>query len=84
MIDLEKEEFLQRLDIRIAIISEMLAYHEKHLLADLPQKAFRKAELNIDKMCLDFNNFIQKTDERIKNMFEEARSGIQKKREANK
>ena len=41
MIDLDKEEFLARLDIRIATITSALALHEKHLLTDLPRKEFK-------------------------------------------
>ena len=37
MIDFDKEEFLQRLDIRIATISALLCTHEKYLCRDVPR-----------------------------------------------
>ena len=81
MIDLDKEEFLKRLDVRIGVISSVLAFHEKYLLRDLPRKEFLKAEKCIDDMNLKFNNFILETDEKIKLIYEEARSHIQIRKE---
>lgn len=78
MIDFDKEEFLARLDIRIAVISSILAYHEKYLLSDLPRKDFRKAEQEIDKMNLRFNEMVKENDQKIQEYFTEIKEKIAK------
>lgn len=78
MIDFDKEEFLARLDIRIATISSALAYHEKYLLRDLPRKEFREAEKVVDKMNLRFNEMIKENDQKIQEHFAKLKLDIAK------
>ena len=70
MIDFDKEEFLQRLDLRLATISSMLAYHEK-FIANIHLKAdkYREAEKYINKAQTDFLNYIVNTDKEISEQF---------------
>lgn len=49
MIDFEKEQFLQRLDIRINAISNLIMGLEYDLLEDLPIKDRKNAYEKIDK-----------------------------------
>jgi hypothetical protein len=49
MLDFEKEEFLQRLDIRINAISNLIMGLEYDLIADLPIKDRKNAYKEIDK-----------------------------------
>ena len=71
MIDLDKEEFLQRLDIRLVAISGMLAYHEKHTASALcNQKQYRYVEKRIEQTSRDFIDYIFKTDKEIREKFE--------------
>ena len=75
-LDLDKEEFLQRLDLRIHSIAALLEYHEKHLVAATARN--RSESLNRQKeiegarrelleniSALDIQ--IQENFERIKN-----------------
>ena len=78
MIDLDKEEFLARLDIRIATITSALAYHEKYLLMGLPRKEFREVEKVIDKMNLRFNEYVKEMDEKIREHFDKLKEKIAK------
>ncbi len=78
MIDLEKEEFLKRLDIRIAAISSILAYHEKYLLRDLSHKEYKDASKLVDRMNSTFNNFIVENDEKLKRFFEETQAKMER------
>lgn len=78
MIDFDKEEFLARLDIRIATITSALAYHEKYLLTDLPRKEFEEAEKVIDKMNLRFNEMIKENDRIIREQLEKLKADIAK------
>ena len=72
MIDFDKEEFLQRLDIRLCAISGMLAYHEKYTVSVLcNNKQYREVERNIDKVRQDFLDYIFKTDREIRERFEQ-------------
>ena len=71
MIDLDKEEFLQRLDVRLIAISAMLAYHEKHTASVLCNaKDFRNVSSHIDQTRQDFHDYIAKTDKEIRENFE--------------
>ena len=71
MIDLDKEEFLQRLDIRLVAISGMLAYHEKYTASVLcNQKQYRDVEKRIEQTSRDFIDYIFKTDKEIRENFE--------------
>ena len=81
MLDLEKEEFLKRLDIRITAISSILAYHEKHIvlgiLGETTSGEFEKQYKNIDEAQLAFINYIQDADEKMKKLYEEARAKLE-------
>mgnify|MGYP003306035166 CR=1 FL=1 len=70
MIDFDKEEFLQRLDVRLGAISAMLAYHEK-FIADIRLKAdkYREVEKYINKAQTVFLNYIVNTDKKISEQF---------------
>ena len=70
MIDLEKEVFLQRLDLRLATISSMLAYHEK-FMANTYLKAdqYKKVEKYINEAQTNFLNYITNTDKEISEQF---------------
>ena len=78
MIDFDKEEFLARLDIRIATITSALAYHEKYLIRDLPRKDYREAENVINKMNLRFNEMIKENDRIIREQLEKLKADIAK------
>ena len=81
MIDFEKEEFLARLDIRIATITSALAYHEKYLLMDLPRKEFKEAEQAINNMNTRFNEYVKEMDEKIREYFRELKEENAKENE---
>lgn len=71
MIDFEKEEFLQRLDVRLVAISGMLSYHEKHIASALcDYKQFRDVAKRIEEARQDFHNYIFETDKQIRENFE--------------
>lgn len=71
MIDLEKEEFLQRLDIRLVAISGMLAYHENHIMSILcDRKGAREMRQHIEQVRNEFCEYILKTDKEIQANFE--------------
>lgn len=71
MIDLKKEEFLQRLDIRLIAISGMLAYHEKVMANTLcNHKQYRDVDRQIEQIRQDFHEYIYKTDKEIREKFE--------------
>lgn len=78
MIDFEKEEFLARLDIRIATITSALAYHEKYLLMDLPRKEFEEAERVINNMNTRFNEYVKEMDKKIREKFGKLKEKIAK------
>ena len=78
MIDFDKEEFLARLDIRIATINSALAYHEKYLIADLPRKEFNEAERAINNMNARFNEYVKEMDEKIRERFVKIKEEIVK------
>lgn len=79
MIDLEKEEFLARLDIRICAIVSALGSHEKYLCKDLPHEDFKEAIRQIDKANKEILAYISKTDQKIQenfwNMKQDLRNG---------
>lgn len=74
MIDFDKEEFLARLDIRLATMASMLGYHEKWFINEfLP---FEKAKIhhkNIDKAIGTFNTYLQDTDKKMQEHFDKLR-----------
>jgi hypothetical protein len=78
MIDLDREEFLARLDIRIATITSALALHEKYLLMDLPRKEYIEAEKAINNMNTRFNEYVKEMDEKIREHFGELKEKIAK------
>lgn len=75
MIDLEKEEFLRRLDIRLGAISGLLAFHEKHIAMSLcDSRQLRDFERHIDNAQQDFIEYIAKTDKEIREYFEKLKA----------
>lgn len=72
MIDFEKEEFLQRLDIRLSAMAAMLAYHEKHVAFTACNNAseFKQAEKRINNAQQNVTEYIAKTDREIRERFE--------------
>lgn len=78
MIDFDREEFLARLDIRIATITSALAYHEKYLLKDLPRKEFKEVERAIDNMNTRCNEYVKEMDEKIREHFAKLKEKIAK------
>lgn len=67
MVNLEKEEFLQRLDVRLAAMASMLSFHESYIAATTcssPKQA-REAQRSIDQMRADLLEFIGNTDKQI-------------------
>ena len=77
MLDFEKEEFLQRLDVRLIAISGMLAYHEKYTASVLcDNRQYREVERNIDKVRQDFHDYIFKTDKEIRDRFDRIKKEI--------
>lgn len=79
MIDFEKEEFLQRLDIRLGAMAAMLAYHEKHIVSSLCINAseYKQAEKHIDKTQQALTEYIAKTDREIRENFERIKKEIE-------
>lgn len=78
MLDLDKEEFLKRLDIRLVTLTNALSYHEKILAsAVLNHDVYIKMEKNIDKACMDLMNYIVETDQQIHDKFAEIRKEMQ-------
>lgn len=77
MIDLEKEEFLQRLDVRLVAISSMLACHEKYISSALcdPQ-AYKKSNKIIDDTTERFREYIFDTDKKIQEQFEQIKKEL--------
>lgn len=70
---MEREEFLQRLDLRISVISAFLATHEKYCCRDLPPKNFKEAQKAIDKINYDLMEQMREIDEKIVKHYDEYR-----------
>ena len=71
MLDFDKEEFLQRLDIRLVAMAGMLSYHEMYTASVMcTQKQYRDVEKRIEQTRKDFIDYIFKTDKEIRENFE--------------
>lgn len=72
MIDFDKEEFLQRLDIRLITLSGMMSYLEKNIASALcDRKQFRDVEKRIDEARQHFHDYLFATDKEIREKFEQ-------------
>lgn len=71
MIDIDKEEFLYRLDLRISAISCLLSTHEKYLCRDIQnRKSYIEMQKAIDNANEKLMESMHEIDERIKNGFD--------------
>ena len=79
MIDLNKEEFLLRLDIRLGAMAAMLAFHEKHIAYTACKNAseYKQAEKRIDNAQQDIAEYIAKADREIRENFERIEKKMQ-------
>lgn len=74
MIDFDKEEFLARLDIRLATMAHMLGYHEKWFINEfLPFEKAKIHQKNVDKALETFNTYLQDTDKKMREYFDKLR-----------
>lgn len=71
MIDLEKEEFLQRLDIRIAMISTLIQSHESLLCQSLDRKSFIETQKKISEFHKNVLEQLQDLDQQTQKRFAE-------------
>lgn len=75
MIDFDKEEFLQRFDIRIIAISNLIWGLENILLKDIPRKDYNEATRKTEKfhqlVLQQLHDLDQQTQERFAKMKEE-------------
>jgi N12 class adenine-specific DNA methylase len=78
MIDLDKEEFLQRLDIRIATISALICTHEKYLCRDVPRKDYIEVQRSIDRLNQELVETMHDVDRKTKNAFAKLKEKIAK------
>ena len=84
MNDFEKEEFLQRLNLRLATISSMLAYHEKFIAnIHLKPDRYKEVEKYINKAQTDFLNYIINTDKEISEQFMRIKAELAKENSEN-
>lgn len=82
MVELDKEEFLQRLDLRISTISCLLSTHEKYLCCDIPdRKKFIEVQKAIDNASKKLMESMHEIDERMKKHFADLREEISKENE---
>lgn len=79
MIDLEKEEFLQRLDIRIAAISTLIQSHESLLCQSLDRKSFIETQKKISQFHEGVLQQLHDLDQQTQKRFAEFREEIAKK-----
>ena len=84
MVDIQKEEFLQRLDVRLVAMSGMLAYHEKYIASLLisDRDDCRKAHRIIEEMRNEIYDYIVKTDSEIQNAFDRVKKEIEESEDA--
>lgn len=78
---LEKEEFLQRLDIRIAMISALIQSHESLLCQSLDRKAFIETSKKITQFHEDVLQQLDDLDQQTQKRFAEFREEIAKENE---
>jgi hypothetical protein len=72
MTEIEREEFLERLDLRINTIANMLGYHEKSIISVyLPYNKAKAYHNDIDKAIITFEKHIKEHDQKIKDYFRE-------------
>lgn len=78
MLDFDKEEFLKRLDIRLATLTSALSYHEKIVASTvLKRDQYLAFEHSIDRACADFMKYIEETDKYVRDEFAEIRKEMQ-------
>ena len=78
MIDLEKEEFLQRFDLRVHVIASILEYHEKWLAATITSGRSDSREImkNIEGAKKDAWECLCKLDEQVREHFEKLKNEL--------
>ena len=79
MIDFDREEFLERLDFRISVISCLLSTHEKYLCRDLPRKSFEEMIKSIDEAHKYLLRHLHDFDDKICDHFRYLREKLLKK-----
>lgn len=78
---MEREEFLQRLDLRISAISAFLATHEKYCCINFSPKDFNEAQKKIDKTNYELMEQMREIDEKIVKHYDEYREEYRKSKE---
>lgn len=78
MIDLDREEFLQRLDVRILAISALLATHEKYMCRDVPRKDYIEVQRSIDRLNNELIENMHGIDQKIQNCFSQLKAEMVK------
>lgn len=74
MIDLDKAEFLHRLDVRFAAFSALLEMHEKYIISLCESnKVFKGATKAVERHHRELHKFINETDAKIFDFFEKAK-----------
>lgn len=74
MIDFDKAEFLNRLDVRFAAFSALLEMHEKYIISLCEsRKVFKDATKAVEKHHREIHKFIEETDKKIFDFFENAK-----------
>ena len=76
MTEIEREEFLERLDLRINLMANMLGYHEKWIASSFMNYGAKTEQIkdfqdNIDKSIITFEKHIKEYDQKIKDYFRE-------------
>lgn len=70
MVNLEKEEFLQRLNVRLAAMSSMLEVHESYIASiSCNPNQHQEVRKAIHKIHVDLFEYIDKTDKQIQEAF---------------
>ena len=88
MTEIEREEFLARLDLRISTMASMLGYHEKWIANNFMNCGAKREQVkdlqdNIDKSIITFWENIKEQDQKIKDYFRELEEKLNNTRRNN-
>lgn len=83
IIDLDKEEFLQRFDARVHILASMLEFHEKHIagMCSKSRSECMSWQKDIEKARKDILDSLTNIDNDIKTHFNEIRTELERQNE---
>lgn len=78
MIDFDKEEFLQRLDIRLHVIAAMIEWHEKYIVSTTIRDRSRSldAQREIERMRQELCECISKLDKQVQEHFQSLKNEL--------